>query len=289
MASPASKMSESKVKLKEAENDLQKQMEMLESSSMPQAIAVFSHYGEEETVGQLRMQHVRHTGARGHVRDFSANKEGKVIAIDKLLAGCIPKDTSTAVLGAWVDKFVALWAQVVGGQAFINLAYTRVLLDRLRNGGSVEPHPVLVEEVCSGNVAALGADELQQAAEFQKDIMKVLEKKKDSSKITELDDGDLSEIAVDRPVIPDLGVRVQTRAADGEDWSAVAVVVKVSEDDHLGELKIVGSEGSKVFQTAHWAPMHPPLMRRAPESTKADAKFGSGGGASTDDFSGKQS
>ena len=64
MASPASKMSESKVKLKEAENDPQKQMEMLESSSMPQAIAVFSHYGEEESVGQLRMQHVRHTGAR---------------------------------------------------------------------------------------------------------------------------------------------------------------------------------------------------------------------------------
>ena len=37
-------MSESKVKLKEAENDTKKQMEMLETSSMPQAIAVFSHY-----------------------------------------------------------------------------------------------------------------------------------------------------------------------------------------------------------------------------------------------------
>ena len=157
MASPASKMSESKVKLKEAENDPKKQMEMLESSSMPQAIAVFSHYGEEETVGQLRMQHVRHIGARGHVRDFSANKEGKVVAIDKLLAGCIPKDTSTAALGAWVEKFVPLWAQVEGGQAYIDLAYTRVLLDRLKNGGSVEPHKILVEEVCSGNAAALGA------------------------------------------------------------------------------------------------------------------------------------
>ena len=52
---------------------------------------------------------------------------------------------------------------VEGGQAYINLAYTHVLLDRLRNGGSVEPHPILVEEVCSGNAAALGADELQQA------------------------------------------------------------------------------------------------------------------------------
>ena len=79
MASPASKMSESlsKVKLKEAENDPQKQMEMLESSSMPQAITVFSHYGEEEMMGQLRMQHIRHAGARGHIRDFSANKGTK--------------------------------------------------------------------------------------------------------------------------------------------------------------------------------------------------------------------
>ena len=82
---------------------------------------MFSLYGEAETVGQLRMQHVRHTGARGHVRDFSANKEGKVIAIDKLLAGGVPKDTSTASLWAWVEEFVPLWAQVGGGQAYINL------------------------------------------------------------------------------------------------------------------------------------------------------------------------
>ena len=53
MASSASKMSESKVKLKEAEDDPKKQMEMLESSSMPQAIAVFSLYGEAETVGSI--------------------------------------------------------------------------------------------------------------------------------------------------------------------------------------------------------------------------------------------
>ena len=52
MASSASKMTEStiKVKLKEAEDDPKKQMEMLESSSMQQAIAVFSMYGELETV-----------------------------------------------------------------------------------------------------------------------------------------------------------------------------------------------------------------------------------------------
>ena len=114
MASSASKMTEStiKVKLMEAEDDPKKQMEMLESSSMQQAIGVFSMYGELETVGKLRMQHVRRTGTRGHVREFTANKDGKVIAVDKLLAGCIPKDTSTAALGVWVEKFVALWAQV---------------------------------------------------------------------------------------------------------------------------------------------------------------------------------
>ena len=171
-----------------------------------------------------------------------------MIAVDKLLQGCTPKDTSTAALGAWVEKFVAQWAQVEGGLAYINLAYTRVLLDRLKNGGSVEPHKLLLEDVCSGNAAALGADELQQASEFQDELMEVLQKKKDSSKITELDDGNLSEITVDRPVIPELGAMVQTRAADGEDWSPLAVVVKVGEDDHQGELKIAGSEGSKAFQ-----------------------------------------
>ena len=182
-----------------------------------------------------------------------------------------------------------LWAQVEGGQAYINLAYTRVLLDRLKNGGSVEPHKILVEEVCSGNAAALGAEELEAAAEFQEGLLKVLEKKKDTKKITELDDGDLSEIAADRPVLPELGAKVQTRVAESEDWSAVAIVVKVGEDDKKGELKIVGSEGSKAFQTAHWAPMQPPLMRRAPEPTKADAKFGSADGTLVDDYLGKQS
>jgi hypothetical protein len=54
------------------------------------------------------MQHVQQIGTRGHIKDFTANKEGKVIAIDKLLAGCIPKDTSTASLWAWVEEFVPL-------------------------------------------------------------------------------------------------------------------------------------------------------------------------------------
>ena len=38
---------------------------------------------------------------------------------------------------------------------------------------------------------------------------------------------------------------MQTRAAEGDEWSPVAVIVAVGEDDHLGELKIVGMEGSK--------------------------------------------
>ena len=49
---------------------------------------------------------------------------------------------------------------------------------RLKNSGSVEPHKILVEEVCSGNAAAMGADELEAAAEFQEGLLQVLEKKK---------------------------------------------------------------------------------------------------------------
>ena len=64
-----------------------------------------------------------------------------------------------------------LWAQVEGGQAYILPAYTRVLLDRLKNGGSVEPHKILVEEVSSGNVEALGAEELEAAQRFSEDLL----------------------------------------------------------------------------------------------------------------------
>ena len=131
MTSSASKMSESKLKLKDAEGDPLKQLELLESSTCYQAIGVFSLYNELETVGELRMQHVQHISMRGHIKDFTANKEGKVIAIDKLLAGCIPKDTSTASLWAWVEEFVPLWSQVEGGQVYISLTYTCVLLDWL--------------------------------------------------------------------------------------------------------------------------------------------------------------
>ena len=69
----------------------------------------------------------------GHIKDFTANKEGKVVAIGKLLAGCEPKDDSTASLQAWVEAFVSRWAQVEGGQAYISLAYTCVQLDRLKS------------------------------------------------------------------------------------------------------------------------------------------------------------
>ena len=70
-----------------------------------------------------------------------------MIAIDKLLAGCIPKDTSTASLWVWVEEFVPLQAQVEGGQVYINLTYTCVLLDWLKNGGSVELHKIRDREI----------------------------------------------------------------------------------------------------------------------------------------------
>ena len=119
--------------------------------------------------------------------------------------------------------------------------------------------------MCSSNAAALGADELEKASEFQDELMAILEKckQKEDSKNTELDEGDISEITVDRPVIPTPGGFVQTRAAEGAEWSPVAVIIAVGEDDHLGELKIVGMEGNKQHQMPHWAPMQPPLMRRA--------------------------
>jgi hypothetical protein len=53
MTSSASKMSESKLKLKDAEGDPLKQLELLESSTCYQAIGVFSLYNEIETVGEL--------------------------------------------------------------------------------------------------------------------------------------------------------------------------------------------------------------------------------------------
>ena len=121
----------------------------------------------------------------------------------------------------------------------------------------MEPHQLLLEDVCSGNAAALGAEELQQASDFQDELMEVLERAKDLSNEDEHDDGNLEEIAVDRPVIPELGAMVQTRAADGEDWSPVAVVVRVGGDEHQGELMIAGSEGPKSFTNPHWAPNHP--------------------------------
>jgi hypothetical protein len=76
--------------------------------------------------------------------------------------------------------------------------------------------------------------------------------------------------------------------AESEDWSDVAIVVKVGDEDKKGQLKIVGTEGSKAFQVAHWAPMQPPLMRMAPVSSKADAKDGDLAGVSMDDYSGKE-
>ena len=111
MASASIRMSGSaiKVRLMEAEDNPKKQMELLESSSIPQAIGVFGFYGEFRTVAKLRSKQVRRLGKRGHIREFNTNKEGKVIAVDKLLQGCVPKDTTTASLLAWVEKFVVQW------------------------------------------------------------------------------------------------------------------------------------------------------------------------------------
>ena len=125
MTSSVSRRSKSEFKLKDAEGDPLKQLELLETLNHQTAIGVFSLYHELGIVGELRHQHVQHIGLRGHIKDFTANKEGKVIAIDKLLSGCVPKDTSTASLWAWVEEFVPLWAQVEGGQAYILLAYMR--------------------------------------------------------------------------------------------------------------------------------------------------------------------
>ena len=50
MTSSVSKMSESKLKLKDAEGDPLKQLELLESSTCYQAVGVFSLYNELETV-----------------------------------------------------------------------------------------------------------------------------------------------------------------------------------------------------------------------------------------------
>ena len=66
MTSSASKMSESKLKLKDAEGNPLKQLELLESSTCYQAIGVFSLYNELETGGELRMQHVQHWYAWAH-------------------------------------------------------------------------------------------------------------------------------------------------------------------------------------------------------------------------------
>ena len=70
---------------------------------------------------------------------------------------------------------------------------------------------------------------------------------------------------------------MQTRAADGEDWSPVAVVVQVGGDDHQGELMIAGSEGPKSFTNPHWAPNQPALMRRAPDPKKEEMPSSSDG------------
>ena len=139
------------------------------------------------------------------------------------------------------------------------------MLDRLKNGGSLEPHKLLVEEVHSNNVAALGTDELKAVNKYREGLLRVLEKKKEKD---QADDGDVKELTADRPALPEVGSLVQTRSSDKEEWSPVAVVVEVGDEkkDKKGYLKIVGTEGSNSHLSPHWAPMQLPLMRRAPSS-----------------------
>ena len=102
MSTPTSKLTASQVKLMEAEGDPLKQLQLLESNTCYQAIGVFALHGEWRTVGKLRQEHIKQIGSRGHIKEFSANKEGKIVAVDRLLADCVPKDASTASLWAWV-------------------------------------------------------------------------------------------------------------------------------------------------------------------------------------------
>ena len=101
------------------------------------------------------------------------------------------------------------------------------------------------------------------------------------------DGGDLTELTADRPVLPEVGAKVQTQPTDSAEWSPVAVVLKVGDEktDKVGQLKIAGTTGSNAFLVPHWAPMQLPLMRRAPVTPKKDAKDGSLG-VSVDDYAG---
>ena len=81
---------------------------------------------------------------------------------------------------------------------------------------------------------------------------------------------------------------MQTQAADSEEWSEVAIVMKVGTEDKLGQLKIVSTEGSKAFMQQHWAPMQLLLMWMAPVLLKADVKDGDSAGVTVDDYSGKE-
>ena len=232
MTSSGSGSSESKFELNDAEGDPLKQLELLETLNHQTATGVLSLYHELGLVGELQHQHAQHIGLRGHIKDFTANKEGKVIATERILSGCVPKGTSTALLWAWVEEFVPLWAQVEGGQACILLAYTRVLLDRLKNGGSAGPHKILVEEVSSGNVEALGAEELEAAQRFSEDLLRVIDREKKLEK----DDGALEEITADpwcgQLVLPEIGHIVQTRSADDAEWSEAAIIVEVGTEEN---------------------------------------------------------
>ena len=83
---------------------------------------------------------------------------------------------------------------------------------------------------------------------------------------------------------------MQTQASDSEDWSPVAVVLQVGDEqnDKKGQLKIAGTSGNKGFLAPHWALMQLPLMRKAPEALKAEAKDRGSEGVTVEEYAGKE-
>ena len=103
------------------------------------------------------------------------------------------------------------------------------LLDQLKNAGSFEPHKILVEEVGSGNVEALGAEELEAAQRFSEDLLRVIDCEKKKLK---RDDSALEEITADCPVLPEIGNIVQAQLADNAEWSEAAIIVEVGTEEN---------------------------------------------------------
>ena len=159
-------------------------------------------------------------------------------------------------VGGGVCTAVGTSNLVEGGQTYISLAYTRVLLDRLKNGGSVKPHKILVEEVWLGQRSSTKSRRTRSSWEVPGGTAENLGEEEKNT-----DDGSLSEITADRPVLPELGVQVQTRAAEGEEWSEAAIVVKVGSFLDRSGKGGFREQPEKVPRSAPAEPPDPALVR----------------------------